>query len=244
MAYCTEENLPLDFLSWHEYFQAWQVVDREAKAFRAYLEDYPAIKPQVKSLMITEWNEAWWADRPHDHELGACWCADSLVRACLPNGVDRPCFFYVKQGDDGFRGDFSLLMRDNVPKASYNVLKMFNGLSGEWIELAGSDDDVCGVAAWDAQRQRLAVVLVNYRDRYAVPRPIELEIAALPRAVQGGRWQEWVVDGTHSNVWHDRARAELEQVAAGDCDADALRLARTLPPNSVTLIEVLPAAGP
>jgi hypothetical protein len=243
MAYCTEEDLPIDFLSWHEYFQPWQAVDRQAKAFHEYMQDYPEIKPQVESLMITEWNEAWWTDRPHDHEIGAGWCADSLVRGCLPNGVNRPCFFYVKQGDDGFRGDFSLLMKDNVPKASYNVLKMFNHLSGQWVELTGADDDVCGVAAWDEGKERLAVILVNYRDRYPLQRRVKLDLGELPTAIQKGGWREWVVDGTHSNVWHDRASAELQQVDAGDVSGDGLVLERTLPPNSVTLIEVLANSG-
>lgn len=243
MAYCTEEKLPIDFLSWHEYFQPWQAVDREAKAFRQYLNDYPEIKPQVKSLMITEWNEAWWTDRPHDHEIGAAWCADSLVRACLPNGVNRPCFFYVKQGDDGFRGDFSLLIKDNVPKASYNVLKMFNHLSGEWVELTGADDDVCGVAAWDQSKRRLAIVLVNYRDRYPLPRHIRLDVAALPPEIQQGSWREWLVDGTHSNVWNNRDAAELEQVNDGRVTGPNFVLERTLRPNSVTLIEVASESG-
>jgi hypothetical protein len=240
MAYCTEEKLPLNFLSWHEYFQPWQTVDREAKALHEYLEDYPQIKPQVKSLMITEWNEAWWTDRPHDHEVGAAWCADSLVRGCLPNGVNRPCFFYVKQGDDGFRGDFSLLMKDNVPKASYNVLKMFNGLSGQWIELKGADDDVCGVAAWDEEKQRLAVILVNYRDRYAMTRRVALNVSSLPDVLRGGTWREWQVDGVHSNVWNNREHAELEQVDAGRIEDGQLTFERTLSPNSVTMIEITP----
>ena len=243
MAYCTEEKLPLDFLSWHEYFQPWQAVDRQAKAFHEYLDDYPEMKPQVKSLMITEWNEAWWADRPHDHEIGAAWCADSLVRGCLPNGVNRPCFFYVKQGDDGFRGDFSLLMKDNVPKASYNVLKMFNHLSGQWVEFTGGDDDVCGVAAWDESKQRLAIVLVNYRDRYAMPRQVKLNVAALPAELQQASWREWLVDGAHSNVWHQRDCAELEQVDQGPIANGKLNFERTLQPNSVTLIEISPRPG-
>ncbi len=241
MAYCTEENLPLDFLSWHEYFQPWFVIDEEAKAFYAYMEDYPEIKPQVKSLMITEWNQAWWGDRPHDHEIGASWCADSLVRACLPNKVDRPCFFYVKQNDDNFRGDFSMLMRNNVPKASYNAMKIFNHLSGDWIEFEGTDDDVCGVAAWDRKKPRLAVVIVNYRDRYGLPRKVSLEIPSLPEEVRNGEWREWLVDGTHSNVWHDREKAELEMVNEGNVRGGKLTLNRTLLPNSITLIEIIPA---
>jgi hypothetical protein len=239
MLWCEQEKLPLDFVSWHEYFQSPSTLVREAQTFRSYLDEFPALQKTVGSFMITEWNEAWWPDRPQDHEVGAAWCANSITRAFLPARIDRPCFFYVKQGDRGFRGDYSLLMKDNVPKAAYNVAKIFNGLSGQWIALTGTDDDISGVAAWDAARSRLAVVLVNFRDRYALRRQVRVELNEIPAALRGGEWREWTVDATHSNVWHDANRAELTRTASGSLDAPGLALERTLGPNSVTLIELI-----
>ncbi len=242
MLFCEEEKLPLDFVSWHEYFQPVEVFAAEARAFRDYLREAPGVETGVTSFMVTEWNQAWWADRPHDHEIGAAWCANTITRAFIPHGIDRPCFFYVKQNDTHFRGDFSLLMRDNVPKASYNVLKIFNGLSGRWLRVCGTDDDISAVAAWDAERARLAIVLVNFRDRYGLRRDVEVRVAALPGPLDRGRWRQWVIDATHANVWHDARRAELESTASGTVSGPVFELRRTLAPNSVTLIEVL-AAG-
>ncbi len=238
MLWCQQEKLPLDFVSWHEYFQPPEIIVKEADAFRAYLADFPELKRTVTSFMITEWNEAWWADRPQDHEMGAAWCANSITRAFLPARIDRPCFFYVKQGDMGFRGDYSLLMKDNVPKASYNVAKIFNGLRGNWLPVTGADDDVSAVAAWDAKEGRLAVVLVNFRDRYALRRQVQLRLNPLPAALEGGRWQESVVDATHSNVWNDQNKAELTVTSSGEINGNAFTWDQTLPPNSVTLIEL------
>jgi hypothetical protein len=238
MLWCEQEKLPLDFVSWHEYFQPPATIVKEAQAFRNYLEEFPALKKSVSSFMITEWNEAWWPDRPQDHEVGAAWCANSITRAFLPARIDRPCFFYVKQGDRGFRGDYSLLMKDNVPKAAYNMAKIFNGLSGRWIALAGTDDDISGVAAWDAARSRLAIVLVNFRDRYSLQRPVRLELSEVPSALRAGNWHEWTVDATHSNVWHDANRAELTHTAGGPLTAVGFVRERMLGPNSVTLIEL------
>src|ERR1041385_1310994 len=239
MLWCQQENLPLDFVSWHEYFQPPEKIAKEAETFRAYLDDFPALKQSVSSFMITEWNEAWWPDRPQDHEVGAAWCANSITRAFLPARIDRPCFFYVKQGDINFRGDYSLLMKDNVPKASYNVAKIFNGLSGNWIALNGGDRDVSGVAAWDADRVRLAIVLVNFRDRYALRRRARVQIEALPPALAGGEWREWTIDATHSNVWHDQAKAELSQTKTQNLDGKSFSMETTLRPNSVTLLELV-----
>jgi Glycosyl hydrolases family 39 len=241
MLWCQREKLPLDFLSWHEYFQSPETMVKEAQTFRTYLEDFPNLKRGVSSLMVTEWNEAWWADRPQDHEVGAAWCANSITRAFIPARIDRPCFFYVKQGDTTFRGDYSLLMKDNLPKASYNVAKIFNGLSGTWVALKGTDDDVSGVAAWDASRARLAVVLVNFRDRYALRRHVRLEIGTLPAGLVGGAWREWTVDATHANVWNDPSKAELRPTGRGSLEKAGHRFQwdKSLEPNSVTLLELI-----
>jgi hypothetical protein len=249
MLWCAQEKLPLDFVSWHEYFQPPEKIVKEAETFRTYLEEFPALKQSVGSFMITEWNEAWWPDRPQDHEVGAAWCANSITRAFIPARIDRPCFFYVKQGDMNFRGDYSLLMKDNVPKASYNVAKIFNSLSGNWILIAAAggtnsasptsfDGDLSGIAAWDAERGRLAIVLVNFRDRYAMRRLVRLQLDELPRALRDGSWQEWIVDATHSNVWNDPRKGELVRTQSGDVSGNAFVWEKTLGPNSVTLLEL------
>jgi hypothetical protein len=255
MLWCAQEKLPLDFVSWHEYFQPPEKIAKEAETFRAYLEEFPALKQSVGSFMITEWNEAWWPDRPQDHEVGAAWCANSITRAFIPARIDRPCFFYVKQGDMNFRGDYSLLMQGNVPKASYNVAKVFNGLSGNWVWIGTTnvggtsftsprstsmDGEISAVAAWDEQRARLAIVLVNFRDRYALRRPVRLQLTELPASLRDGLWREWTIDATHSNVWHDRSKAELTRTRNGAVIGTELTWEKTLGPNSVTLMELTP----
>jgi len=223
MLWCEQETLPLDFVSWHEYFQSPETIVKEAQTFRSYLQEFSALKASVQSFMITEWNEAWWPDRPQDHEIGAAWCANSITRAFIPGHIDRPCFFYVKQGDMGFRGDYSLLMKDNIPKPSFHVARIFNGLSGSWISLTGTDGDISGLAAWDDERGRLAVVLVNFRDRYALRRRVRVQIDNLPSSLREGNWQQWTVDSTHSNVWNDPAKPELANTGAASWRAKAFR---------------------
>lgn len=237
MLWCRQEKLPLDFVSWHEYFQPAEVFRQEADIFRTFLKEFPDLR--VKSLMVTEWNEAWWADRPQDHEIGAAWCANTVTRAFIPGRVDRPCFFYAKQGEQNFRGDYSLLLQNNVPKASFNMAKIFNGLSGQWLAVEGGDDEVSAVAAWDAARGRLAVVLVNFRDRHNLRRAVDLKVDGLLEALKGGAWREWIVDGTHANVWHDTGRAELGMTRQGKIGAEGFDYRATLAPHSITLIELV-----
>jgi hypothetical protein len=119
------------------------------------------------------------------------------------------------------------------------VVKIFNGLRGAWVPVTGTDEEVSGVAAWDAKQKRLAVVLVNYRDRESLRRRVRLHLPKLPASLQGGRWQESVVDATHSNVWNDPGHAELAVVRTGElARQQAFDLDETLAPNSVTLLEL------
>lgn len=239
MAWCEQEDLPLDFVSWHEYFHPADIIAGQADAFRAYLKDYPKVQRQVKSFMLTEWSEAWWHNRPQDHEVGSAYCADGVIRAFLPKGIDRPCFFYVKQNDMNFRGDWSMIMQDNIPKPTYNMAKIFNGLSGRWLAVEGGDNEVSAIAAWDAQATRLAVVLVNFSYRHNLRRHVQLTLDRLPAELAGGRYVRWTIDGQHSNVWNDRDHAELEQTQTGRIKGREFVLDATLEANSVTLLELL-----
>ncbi len=238
MMYCREHTLPLDFISWHEYFHPADVIADEARTFRKYLDEFPALKKGVLSFMLTEWNFSWWADRPQDHEMGAAWCADSMIRAILPERIDRPCLFYVKDNDSNLRGGFAILVRDNVPKPAYNMAKMFNRLGGVQVAATGGDDEICAFAAWNERANRLGVIVTNFQSRYNLRRNVRLEIRSLPPALRGGIWSRTLIDPTHSNVWHDRSRAELDTVEKGTIAGEAFALPMTLLPSSVTMIEI------
>jgi Glycosyl hydrolases family 39 len=238
MLWCDKENLPLDFVSWHEYFQAANVIAKEADAFRQYLDEFPKLRQSVKSLMITEWNEAWWPNRPHDHEIAAAWCAHGMIRTMIPKKIDRPCLFYVKQGDMSFRGDWSILMHENRPKPTFNMARIFNSLSGEWVKISGGDDDVCALAAFNSKQGRLAVVLVNFRDRYSVARQVRLKTNNLPSAFVGGTWQESVIDSLHSNVFTDPSRCELEISRQGSVENEHFTYDVDMMANAVILLEL------
>ena len=238
MLWCAKENLTLDFVSWHEYFQAADVIAKQADAFRQYLDEFPKLRESVKSLMITEWNEAWWPDRPHDHEIAAAWCAHGMIRTMIPQKIDRPCLFYVKQGDMSFRGDWSILMQGNRPKPTFNMARIFNSLSGDWLNVSGGDDDVCAVAALDRKRGRLAVVLVNFRDRFSVGRRVHMETTNLPSSFVGGTWHESVVDSLHSNVFTDSSRCDLEISCEGTIENERFIYDGDMMANSIILLEL------
>ena len=64
--HCEKTGAPLDFVTWHEYFQSYSTMKKEADQINDYLQEYPKVAKQVKELAITEWSYAWWHDRAQD----------------------------------------------------------------------------------------------------------------------------------------------------------------------------------
>ena len=240
---CEDDGLPLDFISWHEYFQPPWIFKEEVETTRKYLKDYPKAAAGVKELFVTEWNYAWWPDPAQDCELGAAWCADIVMRVFIPLGVRKPCFFYVKDGDDEFRGSYAMLMGpENRPKPAYNVMKQFAMLAPERLACTAPEDgELTAIASTDPATGRVTVLVVNYAQRYGIPRPVRVQIDDVPQKARSGVLRVYSVDATHSNVWHDRAKAELECVVSRPPGGEA-RAAYdfTASPASVTLIEIAP----
>jgi hypothetical protein len=42
MIWCQKQKLPLDFVSWHEYFHPADVIRGQGDAFRQYLAEFPS----------------------------------------------------------------------------------------------------------------------------------------------------------------------------------------------------------
>ncbi|MDH7481475.1 MAG: hypothetical protein QHH26_05775 [Armatimonadota bacterium] len=244
MKHCEETGTPLDFITWHEYFHPWTTILDEALTTWRYLEDYPKVKKQVREFMITEWNYAWWHDRPHDNEIGAAWCATSMLRAMIPGKVNKPCFFLAKDWDANLVGSWGMFTRDNKIKPVGNVCRMFNMMAPEKIQYLGTDDEITGFAARDSKTGRITVLIVNFAERYGVPREIELNLTKLPQKLIGGTCKRYLVDKDHSNIFHNRERYELECV-------EAIKISKggdfthtfTLENNAVTLLEFIPPSS-
>ncbi len=241
LEHCEKTGAPLDFISWHEYFHPPDIIREEAEVTRRYMKDYPKAARGVREFMITEWNYAWWPDWPQDHELGACWAANSILRAMIPAGVAKPCFFFAKDGDDSFRGGWGMLMGPNRPKAVYNAAKLFSMMAPKQLKTSFSDPEVAIVAATDPRTGRTTVLVLNYAERYGVERKLALAFTNLDRRLKNGTLKRWVVDKEHSNAFHNKDRAELECVSTAPLGGSGHRVEQiSVPTNSLTLLEIVP----
>lgn len=238
--YCEKTGAPLDFVTWHEYFQPHTIMKKEAEQIKAYLNDYPKVKAQVKEYAITEWNYAWWHDRAHDNEVGAAWTAASVLRGWMATGIQKPCFFLAKDFSSGLRGEWGLLTRENKPKAVANVCRMFNMMSSTKIECIGEDEQIAAFAAVEKTTGHLTVLVINFGERYGAPRKIRISIANPPKALKAGAvCKQYLVDVTHSNLWNDESRYNLEMVKETKVAAsNSITVDFDLANNGVTMLDL------
>lgn len=237
--FCARKGLPLDFITWHEYFHPPKVYMEEMEKTKSLLRKYPSVAKGVKGFFITEFNYAWWHDFAQDNEIGAAWVANNVIRAAIPAGITALCFFYAKDGDNRFRGSWGLLMGGNAPKPTYFIYQLFAMMESERVESKGGDDEICALASSSPDGRHLTILVVNFAERYGVPRWVRLIINPLPSAFWGGKSRLYLVDAKHNNIFYEPDVRELKHTAEGlipNCKHWSINL--RLLPNSVAFVEL------
>jgi len=236
-----KENKQRTSTELHEKVEQLLTRQKEAEQIKAYLDEYPKVKAQVKEYAITEWNYAWWHDRAQDNEVGAAWAAASVLRGWMAAGVQKPCFFLGKDFSSPLCGEWGMFSRDGKPKAVANVCRMFNMMAAERVECKGEDEQIASIASTDPTSGKVTVLVISFGERYGPPRKVKISIGNLPVSLKGGLCRQYLVDSTHSNLWNDPARSELEevrQVPVGS--SSSFELDTELVNNAVTLLTLAP----
>lgn len=240
LEHCEKTGAPLDFITWHEYFQPHWIMKKEAEQIRAYLEEYPKVKLQVKDYAVTEWNYAWWHDRAHDNEVGAAWAAASVIRGWMASDTPKPCFFLAKDFSSPLCGEWGMFSRDNKPKAVANVCRMFNMMAPVRVECIGEDEQIASIASVGTASGKATVLILNFGERYGAPRMVRVSLSSAS-GLAGGVCRQHLVDATHSNLWHNQLNYNLEMVSETRLtNRDQAAIDVELANNAVTLLEFLP----
>ncbi|MGB9876656.1 MAG: GH39 family glycosyl hydrolase [bacterium] len=240
IAFCAKKNLPLDFITWHEYFHPPIVYREEVEKTKTILNKYPGVRSKVKGFFITEFNYAWWQDFSQDNEIGASWVANNVIRAAIPAGISALCYFYAKDGDNRFRGSWGLLLGDNRPKPSYFVYQLFSMMEDKRLEIEGGDEDICAIAAMDKKGDRITIMVVHFPERYGIPRRVNISISPLRRNFWGGESKLYLVDSVNNNLFHNPSVRGLECTAKGEIPkGNSWTINLYLCPYSVAFIELL-----
>jgi len=256
--HCEKTGAPLDFVTWHEYFQNYGTMKKEADQIKQYLNDYPKVKKQVKEYAVTEWSYAWWHDRAHDNEVGAAWAAASVLRGWMAAGVQKPCWFLAKEWAGELSGEWGMFTSQGKPKAVANVCRMFNKMPDTRVQCAGEDDQIASVAAIDPKTGRLNVLVFSFGERFGSPRNVKLAISGLPRhaeldslgttvgsvrshdsSASTRAVKRYLVDATHSNLANDASKSALETVpVSATFSGSTATIEFELANNAVTVVEI------
>jgi len=170
--FCQENNLPLDFLSWHRYSPRLADYERDFEQLTTILTQYPQYQ-QVERL-ITEFGPAPQKSSWYQNRVGAAQAI--AVTTHLLDRVHRVFAFELKDGPQGH--SWGLLSHENQgaqPKPRWQAYLFLNQLKGKRLPLEGNGSWVSGVAAQD--HQNIKILLVNYdpRQKHSEYVPLRLQ---------------------------------------------------------------------
>lgn len=164
-----ENNLRLDFISWHRYSTNLDVYKEDMLAIRKVIQDYPQYESQIE-FHITEWG--------HDSENHAGYdtsysAAHSVAGSIEMVGiVERAFAFEIQDGKDPagqeYWGRWGLFTHNDFgakAKPRYFALQMLDRISDQRVQLLGKGSWVKALAAKNPATGNIEVVLANFDAR-------------------------------------------------------------------------------
>ncbi len=123
-SFAVANNMPLDFISWHEYSPDAPFDGGAVAAIRAVVGKFPTLHPL---LWLDEWNVSASGDPPMSGSEGAAFVAAQLDSA-QSAGIDRATFY--EAADDSPVDNFGVLTQSLTPKFDYQVFAMWHSMAG------------------------------------------------------------------------------------------------------------------
>ncbi|MEP7166906.1 MAG: glycosyl hydrolase [Candidatus Woesebacteria bacterium] len=157
---CLDQNLPLDFFSWHRYSRDVDVFRQDISQVRQWLAAYPQ-KSNIE-LDITEWGHDPQNDSGYDGQFGAIHTI--AVSTELIGNIDKAFVFEIQDGKDPAGqtrwGRWGLFDSQNQAKPRYSALRFLDRLTGERVQLLGRGTWVKGVSS--KAGQDILTILANF----------------------------------------------------------------------------------
>ncbi len=227
-----EKNLPLDFLSWHTYFEPPANYLRNANSAKGKLDAH-GLKAE---LILDEWNYHPGLVPENDDHRGAAFIAD-VMRHMVDSPLDYAPFFEPKDGwtpAGEWWGRWGLFTFSGIPKAYYFTFQAFSRLAEERISLTSDTAGVDGIATRDENRV-MAILYNNQPEDHWV----DMTVKSMPST--GYLLTRWLVDAVHSNPIYETPH-KLQRVERVSCFTQNSRVERSilLPEYSVSLLEFRP----
>lgn len=158
-----EENLRLDFVSWHRYSTDTKDFSDDVKEINKLVQKYPQLA--LKEKIISEWGFDSENNQGYDTQLGAAHMI-AAIREML-GGAHKAFLFEIMDGKDpggktywGRHGLLTHSIHGLQVKPRYKAFEWLNQIGKTRLFLTGEGSWVKGIAALD--NQTIQVFLVNY----------------------------------------------------------------------------------
>ncbi|MBI2611805.1 hypothetical protein HYW54_03615 [Candidatus Gottesmanbacteria bacterium] len=163
LTFTRDNNLRIDFLSWHRYSNDPLAYKRDIESVRNILAKYPQYNGI--QLLITEWGIDSENNPFHDNQVSAAHTVASLNQ--MIGNIRYAFSFEIKDGpspkNEAFWGRWGLITHDSAglyKKPRYYALDLLNSLSGQSVLVQGEGSWVTGMAAREGDTLKL--ILTNY----------------------------------------------------------------------------------
>lgn len=161
VSYVNQNNLRLDFYSWHRYHKNIEMFRTDAEKIRKNLASFP--KFANLPLFLTEWGM-----ESENKDINNSNAAASFTLAAIANfynDIDLSFVFEIKDGPPPNGGKWGLVTHENSidplkPKPRYKAFEYLSRLNGNKLSLAGNGTYVNGFAA--KSDKVIRVLLANY----------------------------------------------------------------------------------
>jgi len=151
-----ENNLRVDFLSWHHYSKNPEDFTDDIIALNKYLAHPKYYRFQNLERIISEWGYDSNPNPIADTQLGAAYTI-AAIRNFIGANYKLAFLFEIK---DGVNPSWGIITNDGKPKPRYHALKLLNDLSDMRLLVEGEGTYVSALAS--LSYNRINIVLVNF----------------------------------------------------------------------------------
>ena len=210
--YCSQNRLPVDFVSTHPYPQDFAIDVPGAPKGKGYRRSIDATRDDLRTMRriiatspypkaeihLTEWNSSPSpVDHSHDSLAAAAFVAKTNLESIgLVDSLSYWTFTDVfeenRNGDAVFHGGFGLINYQEIVKPAFHAYRVMNELGDELLK-----QETGGVVSRDKESGRVTVVAYNYPPEMKVSLPVTNTLAAADAIDACGSARELTLDMDH-----------------------------------------------
>ena len=232
-----EENAtPIDFVSYHDYFQVYRT-DTELLAQELEKSEYFNSTQMHLNEFNVYWRDDFWTSEKTDtfmytpKMLPLMFDAfDWLSNAPYVTMAHWGCFTDVGEG-------FGLFTAEGEPLPSYYAVKIYQNMPVDRVKSTSSDGEVKIIASREDGRAGIVVYNTGTADK-------QVRLGIDGNDIAGGKLQAYRLDADNANVWeNEQSRPFTPVVEYANVQADALTVSFDLPVNGAVYLELANAEG-